>query len=91
VRRAFWYAWARLRLRWLYRGDPPSYEGPQNDSCPNCFRNPYDDQPFEDEFDRRNPHLGSFNHSYGYEGAYSWTDRFRCRRCGTIFEVDNSD
>lgn len=85
MRKIFWYLYTRLRLWYLYRGrDIPYSEEFTPYNCPCCSWDP-EDYYFTDYY------LGSHSHHFGYEGRHDWIEKWKCPRCGTKFEVDNSD
>jgi hypothetical protein len=86
MKKLFWFLYSRIRLWYLYRGCKIPYSERQADyKCPVCF---WDtscvDYPDESC-------LGVSNHTYGYDGAEYWTEHWKCPRCGTKFDTEDSN
>lgn len=86
MRKLFWFLYERIRLWYLYRGNIPlfSNEGYGNSKCPNCYWD-------RESVDYDSHYLGSSDCHWGYEGSYNWTEKWKCPRCGQIFEIDESN
>ena len=84
LRKLYWYIYARFRLWYLYRGNTPFYESEKDseNNCPNCY------WEVDDSYDENC--LSSSKFYYGFDGYISWTDKWKCPRCGEVFDMDCS-
>lgn len=85
MKKLFWYIWARVKLRWAYGKNPPSWAVPSYWQCPTCYWDCLED----DDWNSPNCIRGPISH--GYEGVMYWTEHYKCPRCGTKFDVDNGN
>lgn len=84
MKKIFWFLYARIRLWYLYRGDIPCWDKPDYYHCPNCFWDSTN-ADFNDDC-----YLGSVHNGWGYEGNEYFTEHWKCPRCGTKFDVEDS-
>jgi Zn finger protein HypA/HybF involved in hydrogenase expression len=82
----FWWVYTRLRLWYLYHGkDVPLTEQFTWYTCPTCNWNTTD----VDDYDNCKSFLGSSGYYQHYDCGSSWTEHWKCPRCGTKFDVNN--
>lgn len=85
-KKLYWYIYARIKLWYLYRGNVPVWENerPSDINCPICYMGVGED------YDSEN-YLGSYDYYFGYFGDNSWTEKWKCERCGEVFEIDTGN